>query len=108
MLMESQALCRGTIKLPYIIAEFDVSKPNATCQVFELKSNEEMRKSWVIKRLPTLTVATRTATQTFILSCNSCVRFDINVYNNTTRNDITAWKGFKMNKTQRNQYSRHS
>ena len=26
------------------------------------------------------------------LSCNSHVKIDVNVYNNTTRNDINSWK----------------
>ena len=26
------------------------------------------------------------------LSCNSCVKIDVNVYNNTTRNNIYSWK----------------
>ena len=26
------------------------------------------------------------------LSCNSRVKIDVNVYNNTTRNDINSWK----------------
>ena len=26
------------------------------------------------------------------LSCNSYVKIDVNVYNNTTRNDINSWK----------------
>ena len=26
------------------------------------------------------------------LSCNSCAKIDVNVYNNTTRNDIYSWK----------------
>ena len=30
------------------------------------------------------------------LSCNSRVKIDVNIYNNTTRNDINSWKWVKL------------